>query len=113
MPEKVRLERDRAAQRVCRRQVRAAAAPGPQQGGPCVERDSLLNATGSEFAVQCTARRRARRHSDGVQRYTFTGGEVSTFEDEESIKVSLCGNATPLWQLADHRLHDFVCCFVR
>ena len=52
-------------------------------GGPCVVRDSLLNATGSECAVQCTARRRARRHSDGVQRYTFTGGEVSTFEDEE------------------------------
>jgi hypothetical protein len=66
-------------------------------GGPCVVRDSLLNATGSECAVQCTARRRARRHSDGVQRYTFTGGEVSTFEDEESIQVSLCGNATPLW----------------
>ena len=55
MPEKVRLERDRAAQRVCRRQVRAAAAPGPQQGGPCVERDSLLNTTGSECAVHCTA----------------------------------------------------------
>ena len=66
--------------------------PGPQQGGPCFERDSLPNATLQRVrgAVHCTTPCAA---TDGVQRYSFTGGEVSTFEDEESIQVWI-GNAT-------------------
>ena len=167
MPEKVRLERDRAAQRVCRRPVRAAAALGPQQGGPCVERDSLLNATGSECAVHCTAlqalhdavrgttrmackgtpspaarSRRSRtksrsrshcaamRHHCGMQHSWRTLAQRATRGLQRPIAtvrtdvrrhaLALVGlmHARELTlahtlTLTDHRLHDFVCCFVR